>query len=368
MAMNPVIPIRRRRPSPAQSIDLVEALAEAAETHGEGQLLAQHVYEQHGIGCVVLARATRGWTVAGASGLPSGMRLDAGTLVASSVEPGRWLQEKTGERWLRRDLLHGRRTVARVMLRTDGLSPDLQRICTLAAPAMAAAYPRPHASGPLELYLAQIIHDIRQPLATLQLAHGLMTEKKQGEPRLLERCDRAVRDLSELMDDLLAFTGPRTGNKKKGLAPVSLLELAASVVDDLAPNARRRDVALVLEARADPTVLGSRLGLRRALANAVDNALVHAPSGTPVKVTVDVDFHSTVVEVRDQGPGVPPGLRDQVFEPFFTTRPNGNGLGLAVVRLVARSHGGTARFLDCDHGARLRVSIPHQPAANLMPV
>jgi len=368
MASNPVIPIRRKHAA-GGGPDLAAALAGAAQAHEEGQVLAAHIDQRFSLACVVLARAPRGWTVAGASGLPCGMRLHAGTHVASNVEPERWLREVSSENWVRRDLTHGRRVVARLLLGADVVPDALGEVCALAAPVLAAAYPRQAGTSPLELYLAQIIHDLRQPLSTLRLAHGLLRDNNGGESVLIDRCQRAVQDLSELMDDLLAFAGPQgSGIKRRGHVPVRLRELAAQVVDDFRAQARARELALELTARADPTVYGSPLGLKRALANVVDNAVVHSPPGARIQVVLDVDFKFTVLEVRDEGPGIPPGLRDQVFEPFFTTRSNGNGLGLAVVRLVAQSHGGLARFVDCPRGATFRLAIPHQAAANTIPV
>lgn len=369
MAMNPVIPFRRKVQSgTGESVELLAALADAAQAHAEGQVLSGYVERRFGLPCVVLARASKGWVVAGAAALPDGMRLHVGTHVSSSVDPERWLREMTTERWVRRDLSHGRRVVARLLVRADTMSEDLQRVCMVAAPVLAAAYPRQPGASPLELYLAQIVHDLRQPLSTLRLAHSLLREASSGDATLLDRCQRAVVDLSELMDDLLAFAGPQGSTKKRGQVPVRLRQLAEQVIEDHQAHARFREVTLALDARADPTILGQPLGLKRALVNLIDNALVHAPPGTLVEVVLDVDYQSTFLEVRDQGPGVPGGLRELVFEPFFTTRSNGNGLGLAVVRLVAQQHGGQARFLDTDEGAIVRISLPHQPSANIIPL
>ena len=112
-----------------------------------------------------------------------------------------------------------------------------------------------------------------------------------------------------------------------------------------------------------PTVLGSRVCLRRALDNLLENARQHTPAGSQIEVTLDVDYQSTILMVRDEGPAVPASLRERVFEPFYTTREVGNGLGLAVVRMVAQAHGGTVRFLD-GPGGTVRLAIPHQRVLN----
>jgi signal transduction histidine kinase len=373
MALKPVVPSRRAKTVQAQpsshALELLRALSDAAQSHHEGQVLAEHVLERYGLACVVLARAARGWQVVGSAGLPPPDEAGAtqlaqlGMAVPATVEPERWLGEG-GAPWTRRDLTHGRRTVARLLVQAARVPDDLARACNVAGPLLAAAYPRQAGTTALELYLSQIVHDLRQPLNTLKIAHTLMTG---AEPRVIERCQRAVRDLADLMDDLLSFAAPPS-KSRRGHLPVRLAELVTQLVEDHAPQARSRDVDLVLQVRADPTVLGSPLGLRRALTNVIDNAVEHTPAGGKVEIRVDVDFHDTLVEVRDGGPGVPSSLREQVFEPFFTTRSNGNGLGLPVVRLVAQSHGGTARFVDSPQGACLRFAIPHQPSANGLPV
>jgi signal transduction histidine kinase len=368
MALKPVIPPRRKPGQSAHSLGLLRALADAAQSHAEGQVLAEHVHARFSRACVVLARASRGWQVVGAAGVPDGTpSAQLGMQVPGTIEPDRWLHDLAGGQWVRHDLSHGRRIVARLLVRSARIPDELQRDLTVAGPVLAAAYPRPAGSSALELYLAQIVHDLRQPLGTLKLAHSMMRQSPVYDPHLLDRCQRALHDLGELMDDLLSFAAPAR-TKKRGHVPLRLGELVAQVVDDHQAHARLRGVELRVDVRADPTVLGSPLGLRRAIANVLDNALEHTTRGGHVVVRVDVDFHQTLIEVQDDGPGVAVPLREQVFEPFFTTRQSGNGLGLAVVRLVAQAHGGTARFVDAGGGACLRFSIPHQPSANGLPV
>jgi signal transduction histidine kinase len=69
------------------------------------------------------------------------------------------------------------------------------------------------------------------------------------------------------------------------------------------------------------------------------------------------------IEVADDGPGVPPDQRARIFEPFVTGRPDGTGLGLAVVREVASAHGGLVRLDDAEAGARFIMEIPWQPSS-----
>jgi two-component system OmpR family sensor kinase len=104
--------------------------------------------------------------------------------------------------------------------------------------------------------------------------------------------------------------------------------------------------------------------LHRLAGNLVENALIHTPAGTPVTVSVRRDDDSAVLEVADRGPGVPPALRERVFERFArgagdAARSGGSGLGLAIVRAVAEAHHGTVEVDDAEGGgARFTVRIP----------
>jgi signal transduction histidine kinase len=103
--------------------------------------------------------------------------------------------------------------------------------------------------------------------------------------------------------------------------------------------------------------------LHRLAGNLVENALIHTPAGTPVTVSVRRDGATAVLEVADRGPGVPPDLRERVFERFARAGGDGtrrgSGLGLAIVRAVVDAHGGRVELLDAEGGgARFVVTLP----------
>jgi signal transduction histidine kinase len=110
------------------------------------------------------------------------------------------------------------------------------------------------------------------------------------------------------------------------------------------------------------TTRGDRLQLRRALLNLVRNALAAAgPDGRVVLAAGPADG-GVRCEVRDSGPGVPPELRQRVFDPFFTTREKGTGLGLAFVREILRDHGSAVAVDQApEGGARFHFLLPGAP-------
>ena len=114
----------------------------------------------------------------------------------------------------------------------------------------------------------------------------------------------------------------------------------------------REDTALT-EAYFDPLHVG------RAIDNLLDNAVRHAPGGGRVGLLVERSASSTLIlRVTDNGPGVPAELRDHLFEPFATSRAEGIGLGLALVREIALAHGGDIRYLPQDAGACFELELP----------
>jgi signal transduction histidine kinase len=132
-------------------------------------------------------------------------------------------------------------------------------------------------------------------------------------------------------------------------------------------RAENRGVALRVDVTAnDARPLFDPAQLARALDNLIVNALRHAPSGG--YVTVRAGCASTNngerlrLEVIDNGPGVSPGEHERIFEPFVTGRPDGSGLGLAVVREIASAHGGRAYLADDPNVTRFVIDLPWQPS------
>ncbi|MBL8530292.1 MAG: sensor histidine kinase [Hyphomonadaceae bacterium] len=130
--------------------------------------------------------------------------------------------------------------------------------------------------------------------------------------------------------------------------------LLQSIADDHAEAGR--DVRFEGEERLVMT--GQSLGLKRLFSNLVDNALKY---GASARITLRREEGGVVVDVADDGPGVPRAQRETVFEPFVRLNEEGTrgaGLGLAAARSIARAHGGDVVILDAEHGALLRVTLP----------
>jgi two-component system OmpR family sensor kinase len=156
--------------------------------------------------------------------------------------------------------------------------------------------------------------------------------------------------------------------------PVDLLTLAADAVQDARMIAPERAIELTVGSGAAFLVLGDEVRLRQVIGNLMSNALTHTPEGTPVEVRIlSGILHSTpgvVLEVADQGPGLPASQAERVFERFYradqarTRRTGGAGLGLAIVAALVAAHDGTVSVDSTPgHGATFRITLPLAPEA-----
>jgi two-component system, OmpR family, sensor kinase len=143
-----------------------------------------------------------------------------------------------------------------------------------------------------------------------------------------------------------------------------LAEIASGAVAEIRPVAAGRE--LTVESDGAVPVDGNPDELHRLVVNLLDNAVNHTPAGTVVRVHVGRDDGSAVLEVSDDGPGIPTGMEEQVFGRFVRgpgpsdeATGEGTGLGLAIVDAVATSHGGEAEAGTSSRGgARFTVRLP----------
>lgn len=204
---------------------------------------------------------------------------------------------------------------------------------------------------------ARLAHDVRTPLAA-----ALLYASRLGAERV-DECDRRelagkvvgrLRHLESLVADMLAFA--RGGGARLVRCDVgALLEgVAQSLASRLGERAqlRIRTLAPGLAVRGNPEALVG------AIVNLATNALDAGGEDARVEIVASLVAGRAEIRVRDNGPGVPPEQRERIFEPFYTTRPSGTGLGLAVVRSVVVAHGGIVELEDAARGACFVVRLP----------
>lgn len=214
--------------------------------------------------------------------------------------------------------------------------------------------------------VATVSHELRTPLAGLvALLENLADGVTRPEPDTVRAALGQAERLGDLVDDLLDLSRIEAGAVPLDRAPVPLADLVAGAVDEA--RALPREVRYDVQVPADLEVQADRRRLHQLLANLLDNASRHSPTGGTVSVRAGHTDELVWLEVADQGPGIPPHAREEVFERFgrADTTSGGTGLGLAIARWVAELHGGRIRAVDPvtdSTGARLRVELPQHAA------
>ncbi|HHH27076.1 MAG TPA: hypothetical protein ENK57_01835 [Polyangiaceae bacterium] len=191
---------------------------------------------------------------------------------------------------------------------------------------------------------AVVAHEVRNPLGAIFNALSALNRVATGrdgndEPvtQLLGILKEEAHRLERIVSDLIDFSRPAPSSKRD----LALAPIAAEALDSAAADAEAREVKLELDADEGLRAVVDEHLLRRALLNLVDNATQATKRGGVVRVRVARDDEGAFVEVADEGHGIPDDDLGRIFEPFYTTRATGTGLGLAVVRRFADSHGGT---------------------------
>jgi signal transduction histidine kinase len=211
---------------------------------------------------------------------------------------------------------------------------------------------------------------VRNPLGGIELFSGILREElSPGDERRahVERIEREVGYLSAVVTEFLDYA--RRPAPELGAAP--LAPLAAAICELEAAEAERAGVALTWRVPDGLACRGDQVQLRRALHNLVRNAVQAAGDEAPGTVTVTAaaaDEPGVVcLTVENSGRPIPDRVRDRMFEPFYTTREKGTGLGLAFVREIVLDHGGTIEVDSSDQGTRFHLRLrraPEGPGAN----
>lgn len=204
---------------------------------------------------------------------------------------------------------------------------------------------------------AQLAHQIRTPLASalLYLSH-LRHARLPAERRAttVEKALVCLRELENQINDMLLFARPG----QVEFVTVDLADLGASVATTLEPQLAARDCRLETGGLRG-TLQGNRDALLAALINLVSNAL--EVGAHTIRLAAEADEETLIITVDDDGPGVDAAIRDRIFDPFFTARSRGTGLGLAAVRSVIAAHDGNVELVEkSTPGACFQLSLPRR--------
>jgi len=219
-------------------------------------------------------------------------------------------------------------------------------------------------------FIALAAHELRMPLTTLygELALALRRSRDAESYRnaIGEALD-STRKLKHLADDLLTLA--RLGAERMSASINSVRDIVQAAESQVVAHARERGVELTLSGE-DRAVVGDASDLERLVRNLLENAVRHSPHGGRVAIEIATRADRVTVAVCDEGPGILPEEREKIFEPFYRGHgdaersSDGAGLGLSIVRQIARAHGADVVLVSTANGKGACFEVSLRRAAD----
>ena len=214
---------------------------------------------------------------------------------------------------------------------------------------------------------AKVAHELKNPLASIKGLCQLVARTPESE-RTQDRLAVVASEISRMetiLNEYLSFSRPLEDLRPEML---DVTAIARDVLDVLAGRADQAGVNMTLDGGI-ARVHGDGRRLKEALINLVSNAIEATPNGGSVALRLRNGGNAVVIEVRDSGRGIAPEDLDRIGTSFFTTRPNGTGLGVVLAQGVINQHGGTLTYASSlGHGTTATVMLPVKPHASPEPV
>jgi two-component system sensor histidine kinase PilS (NtrC family) len=204
---------------------------------------------------------------------------------------------------------------------------------------------------------ANIAHEVRNPLGAISHAAQLLQEEpgvSDTTARLITIINENSRRLDRMVNDVLRLNRGERAHRER----FRLGEFLSGFVDQFSQIEKIDPGTFRIERAAEPDVLFDRSHLNQVMWNLCRNALRHSRRGpASIIIRVSMEPGGTIVklDVVDDGPGVAPEMRGQLFEPFFTTAAGGTGLGLYIAREVCEANGATLDYVETARGAHFTV-------------
>jgi two-component system, OmpR family, sensor kinase len=220
-------------------------------------------------------------------------------------------------------------------------------------------------------FVADASHELRTPLTSILANLELLEADLEGEDaEIAGSALRSSHRMRRLVADLLLLARADAGRRAPRRA-TDMADVVREAVAEVAPVVDDHDVSVAIDADSGSlAVQGTPDDLHRLVLNLVENAVSHTPAGTSVHAELRRVGDRVMLEVSDDGPGVPAVMRERLFERFVRGSSTGerdapgSGLGLAIVRAVAETHGGSVVLAESEStGARFVVTLPAAPAA-----
>ncbi len=213
---------------------------------------------------------------------------------------------------------------------------------------------------------ADVAHELRTPLAAtmIHLESAAIADSPADTSFALKNAEQSLTRLARRIEQILALARLEAGAASQQRTPLDLMAIALEVIEEFAAPIAEKDVSLsLLHDAPELYVLGHEAALTAMFRNLVENALRYVPVAGQVEIVLRHENGHAVIDISDDGPGIPPERHDAVFERFHreTDGPSkGYGLGLSIVRRAVQLHDARIELLDSafGHGLHLRITIP----------
>ncbi|MDA8090832.1 MAG: ATP-binding protein [Nitrospiraceae bacterium] len=188
---------------------------------------------------------------------------------------------------------------------------------------------------------ATIVHEIRNPLCSIELFASMLERDVQDKEQknLAGGISAGIHSLNNILTNMLFFARPQ----KPVMAQVDLRQISDDVLWLLSPLMESRGVKTQKKYTGDWVVRGDGELLKQTIMNLVINAAQAMPGGGGIEVCLRGEAGCTVLDIKDEGPGIEPENIEKIFDPFFSTKEKGSGLGLAIASRIMQAHGGYIR-------------------------
>jgi len=210
--------------------------------------------------------------------------------------------------------------------------------------------------------MARLAHEIRNPLSSLNI-HVQLLEEDLGSlaPETREQLTSRLgiihgelHRLESIVEHFLRLSGP----SELALEPIEVSNVVTHVCQLLRPEAATREIELCPE--VDPALeptMADPVRLTQALMNMVINAMQAVERQGKIEIIATAADSSIILTVHDNGPGIPPERMSSIFDPYFTTKPEGSGLGLWIAQQIVTAHGGTLSAQNGPTGGALFTMV-----------
>ncbi|HEX4963974.1 MAG TPA: two-component system sensor histidine kinase CreC [Thermoanaerobaculia bacterium] len=211
-----------------------------------------------------------------------------------------------------------------------------------------------------EEYVQTLTHELKSPLSAIRGAAELLQEDMppRQQARFIANIRGEAERIARIVDRMLELARLENRREKPDMEPVDLSAMVRTVAESHEPLLAGKDAKLEIDVPDRLTIAGNAFLLHQALENLVQNAIEFSPKGGTVKVAVTPETGQVILSVTDDGPGIPDYALDRIFDRFYSlgrpdTGKKSTGLGLNLVREVAKSHGGTIHVGNRPEGGVL---------------